>query len=448
MAMKKISVFQLVILGIFAFFIVVAVLVFAGLSGGGGGNSLETVEVWGTFDPDLFDKYLNELGDISENANLIKYRYIEPEEYESEIVNALASGNGPDLFLIDQSQILQYWDKITPIPYDEAYGMKTYSRREFMDIFVDEGSLFLSERGILGLPFSVDPMVLYWNRDLFADAGKTVPPKYWDELIDLSSRITKKQQNGVIDIAAVGLGTYDNINHAKDILVTMLTQKGGKVIEKTPEGQLFSALASSVAGEGFSQIPAMQIVLRFYTEFANPSKFFYTYNRSLPNSLDLFSQGRLAMYIGYASELNDIKNKNPNLNFDVAPLPQIREDAKRNATFGRLYAFVVPKHARDPYSSIAIALFLTQPTQSALFSKYHTAMPPLRIVLNKEADNPVQEIFRRSAVIAFGWLDPDPKNTDAIFANMVNSVLSGKLRFSEAVSYADKELKALLEKWK
>ena len=164
MADRK-SPFQMFIFGIFAFFIVVAIFIFAGFSGLGGSQSIGTVEIWGTVDQDLMDDYLTDLNEADQTAGYIKYTYFPEDEIQDQFVEALASGTGPDLILMDQSQILRHWTKIARMPYD------LMSHREFTETYAVEGHLFLSESGILGIPFTVDPLVLYWNRDIFSSNG-------------------------------------------------------------------------------------------------------------------------------------------------------------------------------------------------------------------------------------------------------------------------------------
>ena len=59
----------------------------------------------------------------------------------------------------------------------------------------------------------------------------------------------------------------------------------------------------------------MGSVLKFYTDFADPLKDVYSWNKSFSNSRDAFSAENLVFYLGYASELQSLINKNPNQNF-------------------------------------------------------------------------------------------------------------------------------------
>jgi len=436
---EKRSPFQMIVFGIFAFLIVIAVFVFAGLSGGDGGRDIGEVKMWGTFDQDLMDAYLRQLNDEDPQAGNIDYEEIPEDLFQSQLVEALANGSGPDLFILDQSNLLRHWDKIAPFPYET-----TMSQRQFKDTFIDEGEMFLSTAGIRGMPFSVDPLVLYWNRDIFAETGFAQAPAFWDEFFLLAERITQRDKANNIQRATIAFGEYDNVNHAKDIISALIMQAGGDIVGKLDDdaGTLYAGLAP----EGFSnRVQPAQTALRFYTEFADPVKSVYSWNRSLPNSLDAFSQGKLAMYVGYASEVRDIQARNAHLNFDIAPLPQIRsgEDA-RKLTFGTLYTLAVPKAANNPYGGTQMALFLSSAVPSQFFASTVGTPSPRRDLLSTTPDDPLDLIFRNAALLSRAWLDPYAEETDKIFRRMVGDVTSGALRLSDTIQRANQELRVLI----
>ena len=169
--------FQIAIIGIFIVLAIAGVLVFSGIGGLGDNNQkVGDVEIWGTIPYEIFDKMISGLN--SGNGRFAGVKYIEKdkETYEEEFVEALAAGVGPDLFLLAQDGIVRNQDKIIEIPYD------TISGRDFKNTFIEEGEMYLTENGVLGLPFTIDPMVMYWNRDIFQSVGIANPPEFWDEL--------------------------------------------------------------------------------------------------------------------------------------------------------------------------------------------------------------------------------------------------------------------------
>ncbi len=426
----------MVIFGIFAFFVVAAVMVFANLSGGGGGGDIGEVRMWGSFDQRTMDIYLRELSSVDERAINIVYQEVPADVFQSTLAEALANGNGPDLFILDQSNILQHWNKILPFSYEAI------SQRQYKDTYIGESELFLSGSGISALPFSIDPLVLYWNRDIFSEAGFASPPAFWDELFLLAERITKRDKANNIELATIAFGEFDNVNNAKDILSALIMQAGGDIMSFSSDGQLYPSLTE---GSISNAVNPTQTALRFYTEFADPIKSVYSWNRSLPNSLEAFSQGTLALYIGYASEVEAIQARNGNLNFDVAPLPQVRAgEQKRVLTFGKMYALAVPVVARNAAGGVQMAFLLTGQDSSDLLTQAIGIPSPRRDLLGDIPDDPVDVIFRSQALISSAWLDPNAEDSAQIFRRMIGGVTSGSLRISDAISRADAELTLLL----
>ena len=61
--------------------------------------------------------------------------------------------------------------------------------------------------------------------------------------------------------------------------------------------------------------------LNFYTSFATDQN--NVWDNTLDPSILAFSKGNLAMYFGYSWDYFTIKQDNPNLNFQMVPVPQL-----------------------------------------------------------------------------------------------------------------------------
>jgi len=280
--------------------------------------------------------------------------------------------------------------------------------------------------------------VLYCNQDMLSSAGFVGAPKFWDELFDIAEKVTRRDAGNNIVKSAIAFGEFQNVANAKDILSTLIMQAGGEVATLDDQGRLRPALA---ARTGDANQPT-QSALRFFTEFANPSKTVYSWNRSLSNSREAFAAGDLALYIGYASELPLLRSLNPNLNFSVAPMPQIR-GGERAVTFAHTYAFSIPLAAANPNGALSVAFILAGSGPSSLLSQARGTPSPRRDVLAAPTDGP-DSVFRDMAIVGRGWLDPDTTATAQIFQGMIESVTTGALRLSEAVAQGDKEIGNLL----
>lgn len=423
------STFQIIVFGVCAALILIGVGVFASF-GGIGSNSIGKVVIWGTEDRKIMEGIIAEFRNIDGSFQEVSYVEKNPATYQNDLLNAMAAGTSPDLITLSENSIYPFEDKLLTIPY------RVVSQSSFINSFIDGAQIFLTSEGVLALPFKVDPLVMYWNRDLFASAGIAVPPQFWNELLQLAPKITSLDAGSNIKRSAVALGQWQNIAHAKEILSTLFFQTGENIIHRNNEGK-FDVVFGTTPTNAPSN-PAESVLL-FYTEFANPSKTSYAWNRTLPLSTTAFIAGDVAVYFGFASEYPSIAARNPNLRFAVAKMPQIEGTSKRT-TYGRLVGLAIPRNASNASGAAYIAQQLAGVTAGNLLTEL-TGLPPVRRDIKPEtSSDAAMGIFVDSALIVRGWIDPDQKETDIIFKNMIESVISGRQNTGGAVGEASRAL--------
>lgn len=430
--------FQIIIIGIMMALVLIAVLMLGGVipgfkPGGGGGGKAVSLIMWGTIPHEQIREPIESIN--AANGKIFNINYIEknPGNYQSELIDALASGKGPDIWIISQDLILKNKDKIFLIPFE------SFSERAFKDTFIEAGELYLSKNGIVALPFVIDPLVLYWNRDLASNAGISLPPKTWDEFVNFSRQLTIKDAAGNIIQSGAAFGEFQNVDHAKEIISLLLLQTGNPIVD--------AATLRSTLSEGKDSVAlSPENAVRFFTEFSDPAKTTYSWNRSFSSSKNAFIAGTLAYYFGYASEYNDIAAKNPHLNFDVSEAPQIAAGAIR-ATFGRIEALAVSKSSLNVATAmLASAKFIAQESASLLAKDMFLA-PARRDLLAEKISDPILSIFYKSAIYSRAWLEPDSSSVSEMFQNMIESVLTGRKKISGAVEDADTKLNTMLKKF-
>jgi ABC-type glycerol-3-phosphate transport system substrate-binding protein len=128
-------------------------------------NESETpinISVWGTLSDEFFqnfaDKYFTE-NDLKNYS--VDYMEKDSATFDQELVEAIASGVGPDAIVLPDDLIVRYSNKIFPIPY------ATLPEISFKDSYIQQAELYLNPSGIMALPLAIDPLVMYWNRDIF-----------------------------------------------------------------------------------------------------------------------------------------------------------------------------------------------------------------------------------------------------------------------------------------
>lgn len=421
--------FQLILSGIFGVMIVVGVAVFSGYKGSSV-NSV-TVTVWGTIPSNTFNDILFKSSLRDNEQYKVEYKEIPQEDFDNSFIEALASGKGPDLFMLPSDKIVKHKNKILIIPYN------VYTARQFKDNFIEGAEIYMSPEGIIALPITVDPLVMYWNRSMFNNAKITQPPKYWDEFYSLATAMTKKDGSLNITKSAVSFGEFVNVSNAKEIFINLALQAGTPI---TMWGQTQPVIVFSDSF-GRPTIPA-EAATNFYTEFSNPAKPAYSWNRSLPQSLDYFISGDLALYFGFSSEISSIQLKNPNLNFDVTTIPVAKEGGS-NVSFGKFNAFAITKASVNQNSAFDVALILSG-SDAKVFSEVLNLPPVRRDLLSKKQIDSYKAVFYDSAIRSVSWLDPDPNKTNIIFKNMIESITSGRLRTTESIFRAQKDLADLI----
>lgn len=435
------------------------------------------LEVWGTLDE---REALNEISEnykrINPNIVGIGYKKIATDTYKKELLEGLASGQGPDIFLINNTWLTSFKDKIVEAPQTPESGI--INEQKFRSNFVDVAATdFIDEGKIYAVPLTVDSLGLYYNRDLFNQAGITQPPRNWNEFIDNVRELTRINAFGEITRSGAAIGTAYNINRSTDILNLLMLQNGTKMVEDNGRANF----ESSITDAGKSLSPG-ENALNFYTQFANSGSSNYAWNSGLHYSLDAFSEGLTAMMFNYSWHLKTIAEKSPKLNFAVAPVPQFENSPKVN--YANYWAFAVAKNKiprSDPYGSSQAAPSISNETrigEAWLFLTYLTTKPDgtfvatarstgvgktadsnfdpaksylaktgepaaRRDLIEQQKTDPRIGVFAADNLIAKSWRRPEPEAVEAIFAEMIDQVNKGQATVSEVLRTASRRVQML-----
>lgn len=383
------------------------------------------LEIWGFEESAVWQDVIAAFESQHRKAD-VRYSKKDPASYESELLNALAGGRGPDLFAIHPSWILKHADKLAPM--DDT----VMSLRQFRTAFVDVAAkdLILGEK-IWALPLWVDTLALYYNRDLFNAAGVVEPPRTWESFIKIVQRIVQRSETGDIILAGAAIGTAENVGHAADILEALMLQSGATMVDRSGKQ---AAFGRAVVLEGESFNPG-ETALGFYTDFANPQKASYTWNRRLDRSLEAFARGQAAMYLGYARDLARVGASG--VPFAVAPFPQIidrrADPAYIDLAYADYWALGLSRFSQNPDSAREFLRFVT--SRNALFNFLTKAQLPTarRDLIEVQAKDELLAIFARQTLTADSWPQPDFQATRKVFNSMIEDVTLGRANVAEAI---------------
>lgn len=430
------TMFQMVITGIFAVLLVLGFLGFSGkipLPIKKGDINYGEVVLWGTLPSRDMQSVIG--ASLSGNKKL-SIKYIEKNEtsFDRDFVEALATGKGPDLVLLPQEGLMKNLNKLSTVSY------QAITERDFKNTFLQEGEMFLFPEGIIAFPFTLDPMVMYWNRDIFTNAAVLSPPTLWKQFYDLAPKMTVRGAEGSISRSFVPFGGYRNVTNAKGILSVFMLQAGSPIVSRS--NGVFSASVINSGTTSRNEDPVVSAV-RFFTEFSKKDKDSYSWNSSLPESRSMFEAGDLAVYFGYASEHQLIKKKNPHLNFDVALVPQA-EGAPIKVTFGRMHGLAIPAASKNSQGAFQAILVLIGQKAIGDASSLLSLPPVRRDLFSSRPTDPAMSVFYDSAVLSKGWYDISSEDTDMLFKGMIDDVASDKLSMSQALGVLQEGMTRLL----
>jgi multiple sugar transport system substrate-binding protein len=404
----------------------------------GRGVKLENADlvVWGLWDEsELMNSYISEFRKQYSNIK-IDYRKLTPQEYETELVNALAENRGPDIFAMHHTWYSKHKNKLAPMP-EEIMTLKEYKDR-FVDVVYED---FVFEDKVYGFPLYTDTLALFYNKDAFNDAGITNPPATWQELQQIVPRLTKIDQFGNFIQSGIALGTGDNINRSPDLLSALMIQTGAKMTDPNDYTKITFTQGRSQSGQNIN--PA-ELAMEYYTDFANPRKTVYTWNSSLNNSIDAFYEREVAMMIGYSYQVEAIKAKAPRLNFAVSPLPQVSLDSGL-ANYANYWGYGVSSQSKYPSESYQFLKFMTEKEQSQEYFLNTKRPTPRRDLIDIQSQDLDYGVFVKQVLQAKTWRQPDNNTVDKILIEAINSVNLGLFSYSRALSQAQAQIQALAD---
>ena len=432
--LDQMSTFNLILLIAFGASAVGAVALFA-IGGIGGGDGMRNIDLtlWGSMDRRIVEDWLDKNFEDNPNIN-VEYRYINENSFDMELVEEMSLERGPDMVLISQDQINRHRERLMAVPFN------VYSERQFRDTFIQSAEVFLdrSKGSIYAFPVLVDSIVMYWNRSFVREMGYTRPPEKWGDLGDFVRAGTKRAGDR-IERGSVAFGEYSNLEHAKGILSTLIFQAGGRVL--TGELSDLSVVFENDFGRRVS--PAVSSVM-FFTDFSDPRRPIYTWNREMPNSFRAFTDEEVVVYFGKTSDYRRISETNPFLDLDVSSVPENEEGV--SSSYANVIGLGIIKTTPDPQGCFHAAEVLTSRTSLEHLSSSLSGVPPARedILNNPPQHSPQFPVFYRAAIRSQSWIDPAPSDTEEIFRDMIEAVVDGDTEVDDAVTRAHRRLRSLI----
>ena len=367
-----------------------------------------TLKVWGFDSEEVMNPIFSAYQNTHKNISFV-YTKKDYENYEHDLLEAMASGNSPDIFLIHNNWLPRYEDKIHPLE------TKYFSAKNISDAFVDcVYRDFVKNQKIWALPSYVDTLAMYYNATVFNANNIATPPKTWQGFTKVAKKLTlTNQSTGTISRPGAAIGSAENINRAPDIFNLIMLQEG---INK-------------------ENLPAkrekVEEALKFYTDFARPDSGKYVWDKSLHYSIDSFAEEEVPIIFNYHYQERYIREKNPHLDFKIAKMPQF--DLDKPVNYPNYWAWSVSLFSRYPKAAWTFILNLTNNPLAEEYLKATKKPPALRILVKKYLDDPDLGVFASQSLSAKSLEEENNESFEETINKVIEEVLNGRISTKEAV---------------
>ena len=169
-----------------------------------------TVSVWVSGDPEETQAFVDVADGFEASQSAIEVDLVQIAERDDLIARlstAFAGGEPPDLFLMNYRYLGQFESKgaLEPVgPYLD--GSDAFSAEDF---YPEAMTAFQIDGVQTCMPQNVSSLVLYYNRDLFEQAGVEPPPAEgwsWNDMVAAATELTQDTDgDGVVDVYGLGI---------------------------------------------------------------------------------------------------------------------------------------------------------------------------------------------------------------------------------------------------
>lgn len=249
-------------------------------------------------------------------------------EHEKKILTSILSEDPPDLvFLV--TPVAKWATRLALTPLDDFIRRDNFDSTIFFQALWNEMRFHNS---IYALPLYSNSYAFFYNKKLFREAGldPEKPPRTWDEVMEYSQILTKKNTRG--DYVQMGfIPNYGNIQTvllmAWELGARMLSDNGTKV-NLTDE----------------PTIKAFNWIVDYYEQYPVKAVAGFTAGFGFADQHGFISE-KLAMMVLDNSFPDQIKRYNKNLDYGVADIPTFKGYAPVSSTGS--WWFAIPRGAKN-----------------------------------------------------------------------------------------------------
>ncbi|MFD8327907.1 ABC transporter substrate-binding protein [Streptomyces lydicus] len=360
-----------------------------GPGGGGSNDSPRTLTYWASNqgpDVEADKKVLGpELKKFERQTGIkVKLEVIPWPDLLNRILAATTSGQGPDVLNIGNTWSASLQATGALLPWDKGAFDKIGGRDRFVAPAL--GATGAAGKDPAAVPLYSLTYALYYNKQMFKDAGISRPPTTWDELVAAGKRVSK---DGKWGLGAEGGQLANNIHQAF-------------VLGKQHGADFFDAAGKpSFTSDGAVAAVKQYVDFMAKDKIIAPGNAEYGQNQSLRD----FATGRTAMVLWQAAATTFAADGMKPADWGVVPVPVPSGTPGSGRQINSMLAGIniaVFKNTHNLNGALKFVRFMTGDAEQKLLNKTYGSIPPVRAAqqdpaFDRQDTRVLRETLTRSA---------------------------------------------------
>jgi len=384
--------------------------------GGSGSKGKTELVFWSPFSgPDgPFMKKIVDAYNEQSDSYQVKFQIQPNGDYYKLLDNAFGTKkNMPDLMIMHLDAIPTYAGKDLLQPMDDLAAKAGIQKSDFVDAAVNYATI---DGKWWGIPLDIHPLIMYYNKDLFAAAGIEHPPTNREEFLEAAKKLTdpSKGQWGYV---------MPTLWPQQFIFPSLLYQQGSDLADESGNPNLNSP-------EAVEALAFMKSLI--FEHKVSPE------NVAQDGEVKLFLQGKNAIQFN-GPWMKDQWDK-AGINYGVAPIPVFFDQP---GVYGGSHTFVVPKAQTDAVKLEGIGDFLKYVAGHSLdWAESGQAVASKQVLASAEFQALTQqqtEVAKEFDYVHFAPPIPDWGSIVGELWTQINLTLLGKAEPQQALDEAQKK---------
>ncbi|MFE5964949.1 extracellular solute-binding protein [Streptomyces sp. NPDC056463] len=358
----------------------------------------------------------------------VKLEVVPWSDLLNRILTATTSGQGPDVLNIGNTWSASLQSTGALLPWDAENWKKIGGKDRFVDSAL--GSTGAPGQDPAAVPLYSMAYALYYNKQMFKDAGVDKPPATWDELVATGKRLSK---DGKWAIGVEGANLSNNIHQ----VFVLGKQHGADFFTADGKADFTSDGAVAAVKQYVDLMAAHKIVAPGNAEYAQ--------NQSLSD----FAKDRTAMVLWQTPSQTFASQGMKEDEWGVAPAPVLSGAPGTGTAVNSMVAGInmaVFKNTKNIDGAMKFVTFMTGDEEQKILNKAYGSVPPVKTAQQDPAfSTPSLTVIRDTLATSASALPQVPEESQ--FETVVGTAV--KELFADAAAgrpVTDASVKAALEK--